>query len=956
MFPNEEYIKTAFNGVSKTLDNVSKKAVQSDWQQNDPSAPSHIKNRVGGYDVSKTVEMSADFSPDAKHTRYWYFANGIFTAFRVSDDVTGLKEAIQNKTFSLVAMESKYQDEYATAKWIITDDYAYMDVSDGRYYPASSTEKLPLITILFGTIKPPLSVFETFDGPGIYISAGKTDNGSVIYTATSGSIRSISWTYTETEPVKIPQKYLPDPEPKDTLIVKFTPINDVFAKADHTIAEIMNAYASGKVFIKGALVFDGNLIDAGSCEVMGDAICVKFQWGNDNNYILMRDDDQSIGYMFADSSTFHFESDNPFGLNVTNPGWDGKIYVWGHEWDGSEVYSELFDGKYRIYLYGEGNSKLTGIGSNHEFVLNGTDVHAKGSIERLRDIYGDTSSAGYCYYNMFQNCASLVETPELPATTLASNCYRSMFQNCTSLVKAPELPATTLVGYCYHNMFQNCASLVKAPELPATTLAEYCYYGMFQDCASLVDAPELPATTLASNCYRSMFQNCTSLVEAPELPATTLAEYCYYNMFRNCTSLKLSETKSDEYCIPYRIPSDGTGTVASNALSMMFTNTGGTFTGTPTINTAYYLHKSNSIVGMVDEPKPVPKTDEMTQPVGLDKWTGELFTKPGGEGNNNVFVVYFSQEMGFFDCDRTYEEVNAAYEAEQQIIGISNDYIPLQCTRTYDTGYPFEFFNVAPGNELVDSAWKPICIKLNNDNTIESNTFYNQRIPVLPYATTEMSEKVEMGYNDANKSIYMKPIRNLGVTGAAVGQIAKISAVDSDGKPTAWEPVDLPSGGGDSKAWELLADVTLADDVVSIAVTQTPDGEAFSCRELAIFGQPIGDGTNKSVTVFPYGTSVGYGNATLNAGEILSDTDGDRSFFALYIQVLPEVVLIRSQYNKYNDYVGYSSNLNSTNLRSEGIDSNKYIGDPITKFAIAVWAKGTSGVFRAGTKMIVYGR
>lgn len=35
------------------------------------------------------------------------------------------------------------------------------------------------------------------------------------------------------------------------------------------------------------------------------------------------------------------------------------------------------------------------------------------------------------------------------------------------------------------------------------------------------------------------------------------------------------------------------------------------------------------------------------------------------------------------------------------------------------------------------------------------------------------------------------------VTGAQVGQIAKISAVDTDGKPTKWEPMDIPSGGTD---------------------------------------------------------------------------------------------------------------------------------------------------------------
>lgn len=34
------------------------------------------------------------------------------------------------------------------------------------------------------------------------------------------------------------------------------------------------------------------------------------------------------------------------------------------------------------------------------------------------------------------------------------------------------------------------------------------------------------------------------------------------------------------------------------------------------------------------------------------------------------------------------------------------------------------------------------------------------------------------------------------ITGATIGQIAKISAVDENGVPTAWSPVDMPSGGG----------------------------------------------------------------------------------------------------------------------------------------------------------------
>lgn len=102
--------------------------------------------------------------------------------------------------------------------------------------------------------------------------------------------------------------------------------------------------------------------------------------------------------------------------------------------------------------------------------------------------------------------------------------------------------------------------------------------------------------TMADYCYRHMFRDCTSLTQAPALPATTMADYCYNSMFRDCTSLKLSSSKTEEYIIAYRIPTSGTGTTATNALTDMFASTGGTFTGTPSINTTYYLDSSNTIV------------------------------------------------------------------------------------------------------------------------------------------------------------------------------------------------------------------------------------------------------------------------------------------------------------------------------------------------------------------------
>lgn len=56
------------------------------------------------------------------------------------------------------------------------------------------------------------------------------------------------------------------------------------------------------------------------------------------------------------------------------------------------------------------------------------------------------------------------------------------------------------------------------------------------------------------------------------------------------------------------------------------------------------------------------------------------------------------------------------------------------------------------------------------------------------------------------------------VTGAKVGQIAKITAVDAAGKPTGWEPVDMPSGGdsGGLRNIDLIVDHTVTAEEVTV--------------------------------------------------------------------------------------------------------------------------------------------
>lgn len=52
---------------------------------------------------------------------------------------------------------------------------------------------------------------------------------------------------------------------------------------------------------------------------------------------------------------------------------------------------------------------------------------------------------------------------------------------------------------------------------------------------------------------------------------------------------------------------------------------------------------------------------------------------------------------------------------------------------------------------------------------------------------------------------------SLNVTGATVGQTIKVKAVDADGKPTAWEAVDMAAG--ETEVWEKICRVTTTEDV-----------------------------------------------------------------------------------------------------------------------------------------------
>lgn len=278
----------------------------------------------------------------------------------------------------------------------------------------------------------------------------------------------------------------------------------------------------------------------------------------------------------ASAVLFTSEDSSEFALSVVDSTkhWDGELQysidakTWT-VWDGTTA---LNSSGGKLYLRGSGNTGLTGLGINTEWTLtSGKRIRCVGNIENLLDW-------------------QIVASGQHPVMggVMGGGCFSHLFYHCTSLVTPPELPATELSANCYQGMFSGCTSLVTAPELPATKLAMGCYDNMFSYCTSLTSAPALPATELDANCYRAMFFGCTALTSMPALPATTLTTRCYYVMFRGCTSLKISASQDSTYQFPYRIPQSGTGAGGSSVTYLMFADTGGTFTGTPDINTTYY--------------------------------------------------------------------------------------------------------------------------------------------------------------------------------------------------------------------------------------------------------------------------------------------------------------------------------------------------------------------------------
>ena len=230
---------------------------------------------------------------------------------------------------------------------------------------------------------------------------------------------------------------------------------------------------------------------------------------------------------------------------------------------------------------------------------------------------------------------------------------------------------------------------------------------------------------------------------------------------------------------------------------------------------------------------------------------------------------------------------------------------------------------------------------------------------------------------------YLPDIDNpLNITGATVSQIAKITAVDGTGNPTAWAPVDMPDalpnpnaltftgavtgsydgsapvsveipsggGSGSSENWRLVNTVTTTEDVADIRITQDSDGNPLSLKKVKIFAKVRGNSAGLSTWC-----RITVNNLTNNFYSDIQNTfaakEGQdyynyaRADFAIYAGRLMLELLLRSANNAASKNTLWWIN------NSGCFENYPDVVDAIT--SIRMWS--SSAGIGAGTELMIYG-
>ena len=183
------------------------------------------------------------------------------------------------------------------------------------------------------------------------------------------------------------------------------------------------------------------------------------------------------------------------------------------------------------------------------------------------------------------------------------------------------------------------------------------------------------------------------------------------------------------------------------------------------------------------------------------------------------FTISYNQHTGKYESDRTYDELKAALDAGKTVFAKFRNVMG----EFYTYGLLYQRHMYVPGIWVYTGGSDPCewqCAEGNKWTKrqllrLSTGIGEPKKAGTAAYGTSEYasrddhvhpSELPDVSADDDGKllgvtgGVWGKVDMPSGgidmdITGATVGQIAKIAAVDASGVPTAWSPADMPSGG-----------------------------------------------------------------------------------------------------------------------------------------------------------------
>ena len=191
---------------------------------------------------------------------------------------------------------------------------------------------------------------------------------------------------------------------------------------------------------------------------------------------------------------------------------------------------------------------------------------------------------------------------------------------------------------------------------------------------------------------------------------------------------------------------------------------------------------------------------------------------------------------------------------------------------------------------------------------------------------------------------------SLGLTSATVGQTIKVKAVDTDGKPTAWEAAEA------GEKWEKIAEIIIPDDAEesnALTIDKDINGQPFSLLKARLCGKFPKYTGGSTIPGFSFAMLNGRANGNPSPAVYTSlwpKVETARLVGVVYevdvsgVQVIESV--LRSAGGGWNENMGMYGSSNSTYV--------KYFTD-------SLWAKpitsigGTGMLIYPGCKFVLYG-